>query len=255
MKFSIHIDQIHAIEWKLNASEAIAFSFCYGLSAWAELIQTDGEIYYFASRTKAIEEYPILSDKPDTIYRLYKALESKGLIKYRKFSGKDLIQITAKGKMWNSENFPNMVSNSEKNPNELGKKSENDSENFPTYKYTIEDKNTIDKSSEKPLPKFTPPQREEVLAVYAQIFTDSKVKNARAWADWEMGKFFDHYEGNGWQVGIKGKLSPMKNWRSAASRWAKKCIEDGISDKRLPDKYAQTSAAPADFPKQRTLVF
>jgi hypothetical protein len=55
--------------------------------------------------------------------------------------------------------------------------------------------NNTERGSEKPLPKFTPPQREEVLAVYAQIFTDSKVKNARAWADWEAGKFFDHYEG------------------------------------------------------------
>jgi len=102
---------------------------------------------------------------------------------------------------------------------------------------------------------FTPPQRDEVLTVYAQIFTDSKVKNARAWADWEATKFFDHYTANGWKVGGKGRLTPMKSWQQAATRWAKKCIEDGISDKRLPDKYAATSAVPADFPKQRTLVF
>jgi len=115
--------------------------------------------------------------------------------------------------------------------------------------------NNTERGSEKTLPKFTPPQREEVLTVYAQIFTDSKVKNARAWSDWEATKFFDHYTANGWKVGGKGRLTPMKNWQQAATRWAKKCIEDGISDKRLPDKYAATSAAPADFPKQRTLVF
>lgn len=123
------------------------------------------------------------------------------------------------------------------------------------YNSNIESNNktNIKKGENKEV--FTPPQREEVLTVYAQIFTDSKVKNARAWADWEATKFFDHYAANGWKVGSKGRLTPMKNWQQAATRWAKKCIEDGISDKRLPDKYAQTSAALADFPKQRKLVF
>ena len=131
MKYNIHIDQVHSIEWGLNLSEAAAFAFCYNLPSWAETIQTDGEIYYFAARTKVIEEMPILSDKPDTIYRLYKAIELKGLIKYRKFSGKDLIQITAKGKRWNSENFP-------------------------TYNSTIIDKKTID-TNIKPESKIQPP--------------------------------------------------------------------------------------------------
>jgi len=156
MKYNIHIDQVHSIEWGLNLSEAAAFAFCYNLPSWAETIQTDGEIYYFAARTKVIEEMPILSDKPDTIYRLYKAIELKGLIKYRKFSGKDLIQITAKGKRWNSENFPNTSINSEKNPKILGKKSEFASENFPTYNSTIIDKKTID-TNIKPESKIQPP--------------------------------------------------------------------------------------------------
>jgi len=134
---------------------------------------------------------------------------------------------------------------------DLGGYSNNES--FSNNEDSLIGKNEKPPKIEKP--KFTPPQREEVLTVYAQIFTDSKVKNARAWADWEATKFFDHYTANGWKVGGKGRLTPMKNWQQAATRWAKKCIEDGISDKRLPDKYAATSAAPADFPKQRTLVF
>ncbi len=128
-------------------------------------------------------------------------------------------------------------------------------ESFVEYNSNIESNNKTNIKKDENKEVFTPPQREEVLTVYAQIFTNEKVKNARAWADWEATKFFDHYAGNGWKVGGKGRLTPMKNWQQAATRWAKKCIEDGISDKRLPDKYAQTSAPPADFPKQRTLVF
>jgi len=123
------------------------------------------------------------------------------------------------------------------------------------YNSNIESNNktNIKKGENKEV--FTPPQRDEVLTVYAQIFTDSKVKNARAWADWEATKFFDHYTANGWKVGGKGRLTPMKSWQQAATRWARKCIEDGISDKRLPDKYAATSTAPDDFPKQKVLNF
>jgi hypothetical protein len=145
MKYSIHIDQVHAIEWDLNLSEAACFSFCYTLPSWAETVIIDGEVYYFASRTKVIKELPILTDKSDTVYRLYKSIDEKGLIKYRRFSGKDCIQITAKGKEWNSEKNPSKETDSENFPNELGKKSETDSENFPTYNNTIKDNSTIDK--------------------------------------------------------------------------------------------------------------
>jgi hypothetical protein len=45
---------------------------------------------------------PIITDKADTIYRLYKSLQLKGVIDWQKFGEKDCIMITEKGKLWNS---------------------------------------------------------------------------------------------------------------------------------------------------------
>jgi hypothetical protein len=139
MTYTIQIDQSHSIEWGLNLSEATLFSFCYNLPAWAETAVINNQVWYFASRNKAIEEMPLITDKPDTVYRLYRALQSKGLIEWQKIGVKDYVRLTDKAKEWNSE----------KNPSD-GKKSESTrkkiratSENFPTYNNTI-DNSTID---------------------------------------------------------------------------------------------------------------
>ena len=102
MRYTISIDQTHSIEWGLSLSEAALFSFIYSLPSWAEQIHTKGETWFFASRNKAIDEMPIITDKADTIYRLYKSLQSKGIIRWEKFAEKDCIMITEKGKNWNS---------------------------------------------------------------------------------------------------------------------------------------------------------
>ena len=102
MRYTISIDQTHSIEWNLSLSEAALFSFIYSLPAWAEQIHTKGETWFFASRNKAIDEMPIITDKSDTIYRLYKSLQLKGIIRWEKFGEKDCIMITEKGKNWNS---------------------------------------------------------------------------------------------------------------------------------------------------------
>ena len=102
MRYTISIDQTHSIEWGLSLSEAALFSFIYSLPSWAEQIHTKGETWFFASRNKAIDEMPIITDKADTIYRLYKSLQLKGIIRWEKFGEKDCIMITEKGKNWNS---------------------------------------------------------------------------------------------------------------------------------------------------------
>ena len=104
MRYTISIDQTHSIEWGLSLSEAALFSFIYSLPAWAEQIHTKGETWFFASRNKAIDEMPIITDKGDTIYRLYKSLQQKNIIEWQKFGEKDCIRITEKGKQWNSLN-------------------------------------------------------------------------------------------------------------------------------------------------------
>ena len=138
MRYTISIDQTHSIEWGLSLSEAALFSFIYSLPAWAEQIHTKGETWFFASRNKAIDEMPIITDKGDTIYRLYKSLQQKNIIEWQKFGEKDCIRITEKGKQWNSLNTT------------LGNKSEstrknirNKAEKNPTYNST-KNNSTID---------------------------------------------------------------------------------------------------------------
>lgn len=141
MKYNILINQAKALEWELNLSEAAVFAFVYELPSWAESMHIDGQPWYFASRNKAIEEVPIITSKPDTMYRLYKSLQEKGLIKWQKVGEREYIQVTDKGKTWNKVN-----------PS-LGKKSEqarkiirDTSGKNPTYN-TIIDNNTIDKGA------------------------------------------------------------------------------------------------------------
>lgn len=142
MTYNISIDQPRSIEWGLNLPEAALFSFCFNLSAWADHIVLGDAVWYFASRNKAIDELPILTDKPDTVYRLYKALQGKGVINWRKVGEKDYIQITQKGKCWNSEKNPALGNISES----TRKKIREDSEKNPTDNKTIDHK-TSDESA------------------------------------------------------------------------------------------------------------
>jgi len=138
MKYSINIDQINSLAWDLNLSEAAVFTYLFNIPAWADPVLIDGKTFYFVARQKTCQDVPLISDKPDTIYRIYKSLHEKGVISYLKWMGKDCMRITEKGKGWNSEKNPSNVV-------ELGKKSEStrkifrkDSEINPTYKSTID---------------------------------------------------------------------------------------------------------------------
>ena len=154
MRFSTFLNNKKCMEWKLNAQQGILFSLLYDCSNWAKEIIIEEETYYFVSRNQVINELPMFFEKPDTVYREFKKLFEKGLIKYIKKDKMDLIRITEKGKEWNFSNFEN---NSEKNPsseenseifpNKLGKKSENNSEKNPTYKNNIYYKNTNNKDN------------------------------------------------------------------------------------------------------------
>lgn len=153
MTYTSSIDNITSKRWGLNLSEAYLFSFIFYAPTWCELIMINSNQFYFLSRTKVVEQLSFF-DKTDTVYRLFKSLEKKGVIIHKKVGQKDAIKITKKGLSWNqikpvenSEKFPN----SEKNPEKLGKKSEKTRKNFrknseknPTYNNTINN-STIDK--------------------------------------------------------------------------------------------------------------
>lgn len=145
MKYNLLINQKGAVDVGIkNIRQAILFDFLANCSSWAEKEVIEGNTYYWVSRAKVCEELPLLQLKEDSVYRYFKQLEGLGLIEYVKRQRKDLILVTQKGLSYlnsseknprndeNSGKNPSATQNSEKNPSKLGKKSEKNSENFPT---------------------------------------------------------------------------------------------------------------------------
>lgn len=127
MQFTVLINQVKALEWGLNAQQAMLFSFIYQVPSWARPVPVDGKIFYALSKAKIVEELPLLTDKPDTAYRTLKALELVEIIELSNTSKITLVKLTEKGREWNT---------SEKNPTYLGKKSVPSSEKSPTNQIT-----------------------------------------------------------------------------------------------------------------------
>ena len=145
MRYSSLIDNRTARNWGLTLQEAYLFEWMYSLPSWANKAVIDNDIFYFASKNKAIEELPLLTDKVDTMYRYYKSLENKGLILISKIGGKDYISLTEKAKEWNR----GKSDHSDLNPTQLGFKSESNSDLNPTYNRTSINNRIKDKEEEK----------------------------------------------------------------------------------------------------------
>lgn len=103
MQFSLLINQSKALEWGLNAQQAMLFAFLYEVPSWAKPAEKDGEIYYHLSKGKVADELPLLTDKPDTVYRLMKQLEEKGVLRLTSSGPFTLMAITEQGKSWNRD--------------------------------------------------------------------------------------------------------------------------------------------------------
>jgi len=150
MQYTVTINQVKALEWGLNSQQALLFAFVYGCPSWTKPIKTDGGIFFALSKAKIIEELPLLTDKPDTAYRMLKALEEAGLIELSSTSNITLFRLTARAVEWNqkldgSEKYPTLPdgkarkkirATSEKNPIKVGKKSGQGSEKSPTNQDT-----------------------------------------------------------------------------------------------------------------------
>lgn len=77
MQFTVTINQVKALEWGLNSQQALLFAFVYGCPSWAKATKTDDGIYFVLSKAKIVEELPLLTDKPDTAYRMLKVRSSE----------------------------------------------------------------------------------------------------------------------------------------------------------------------------------
>lgn len=100
MNYTTYIDNQRMVEWNLSYQEGALIDWLHKLHTWADTIIKKDKIYYFASRNKAIEDNPIITKKPDTIYRYYKSLEEKGIINHIKVDKRDYISLTEKGQQW-----------------------------------------------------------------------------------------------------------------------------------------------------------
>lgn len=149
MQYLVSINQTKALEWGLNAQQAMLFAFLHQVPTWADSREIDGVVWFNIGKGKVIEELPLLTDKPDTVYRLMKQLRAAGLICMTSCDNKTYIHLTEKAKGWNraqgSEKYPTQKAKpkgSEKNPT-LGEKSEQGrkniregSEKYPTNQDT-----------------------------------------------------------------------------------------------------------------------
>jgi hypothetical protein len=159
MQYRTLIDNVAAKEWGLTINQAYILDWLIQFQLDAQKLVIDGDIYFFASRNKAVAELPLLTDKADTVYRYYKQLEDFGLVAIKKIDNKDYVNITSKcsstwgkwkgGKIGSDLNptLGNISDHSDLNPKTLGFESENNSDLNPTY-YTINTNHTtIDKTT------------------------------------------------------------------------------------------------------------
>ena len=164
MQFTLSINQVKSLEWGLNSQQALLFAFVYSCPSWTTPVKTENGIFFALSKAKIVEELPLLTDKPDTAYRMLKALEDAGLIDLSSTANITLFRLTKKAAEWNkkedgSEKYPtppaskgrkNIRSTSDKSPSKGGKKSEQGSDKSPTNQDTSNQDTNQDTSHSLP---------------------------------------------------------------------------------------------------------
>lgn len=241
MQFTVTINQAKALDWGLNAQQALLFAFVYECPSWAKLVKTDKGDFYALSKAKIVEELPLLTDKPDTAYRLLKAIAGAGLINLSSTNNITLVQLTAKGKEWNkkfdgSEKYPTkkdkvgkksevvgrkkIRSGSEKSPSGVGKNSDPRSEKSPTNQDTS-DHGTNQGTSHSLQDAPAAPQQPAVLAV-VPVETprceipadmpgpkDPSCKTFKAWANYAMAYRSRHGAWPVWNAKAGGQIGQL----------------------------------------------
>lgn len=125
MQYTVSINQSKAQEWGLNAQQAMLFAFVYECPSWCNPVTKDGVVFFALSKLKIVEELPLLTDKPDTAYRMLRALRDKGLIDLDSTNAITLVRLTEKAKAWNQKE-----NGSEKYPIRVGNKSDQGRKNI-----------------------------------------------------------------------------------------------------------------------------
>lgn len=166
MQYTVMINQMKALEWGLNAQQAMLFAFIYEVPSWARPVIVEQKTYYAISKEKIVSELPLLTDKPDTAYRLLKALELIDVINLSHTPKITLIRLTEKGREWNR---------SDKSPTYLGKISGPLSEKSPTNHITNNHVTKDQEPSRNPQADHIP--YEQIFETYERVLPNKpKVK-------------------------------------------------------------------------------
>lgn len=215
MRYNSLINNVKSKEWGLSIQEAYLFSWMYELPSWASKVSIENETFYFASKNKAVEDLPILTEKTDTMYRYYKKLEEKDLIVVKKIDSKDYIRLTNKAKKWNLSESEH----SDKNPSIVGFLSENNSDLNPTYNTTIYNTNKRDSNIKKTSSQNSISLEKETLKKQKKEIKENPraiLFSKSEWMDYESlknhlitdKKFVENYRG----VDLKFYISKAEMW-------------------------------------------
>lgn len=157
MQYTLTINQVKATEWGLNLPQANVFAFVYTCPSWCKPVTNDRGVFYALSKQKIVDELPMVTNKPDTAFRILKQLEKLGVVELSSTNQITLVRLTEKGRTWNhqlkddgwnvgSEKYP--TKNPDANPTDSaaalvgnisdldGKNLRPGSDNFPTNQYT-----------------------------------------------------------------------------------------------------------------------
>lgn len=136
MQYLVAINQAKAVEWGLNAQQAMLFAFLHQVPTWADARQIDGHTFFNIGKGKICEELPLLTDKHDTAYRLMKQLAKLDLIVMTSCDNRTYMRLTDKGVTWNRSAGSEKNPTSENSPSGVGKISDLGSEKSPTNQGT-----------------------------------------------------------------------------------------------------------------------
>lgn len=100
MQCPIRVNQPKAFEWGLNVQQAMLFAFIYENQPCRNMPDVLDDGLFVLSKSNIVDEMPLVADKPDTAYRLMRALSRAGVIEMRHGAGCTMVRVTNKGALW-----------------------------------------------------------------------------------------------------------------------------------------------------------
>ena len=194
MRYTTRINNVRALEWGINMTQAALFDLINECASWASTVTINGVTFYWVSRQLVIEELPLVFRKEDAVYRTLKVLEEKWLVETAKMDGRDYVRITPEGAKWNSHDVPETeprensrdVREKNRNPRENSRNSsgknptDKDINNQPTNQGTNQfgaparDPAPREPSSEIPKPPPAKPEKFDAWAVLSDMGVERK---------------------------------------------------------------------------------